>query len=88
MHRVCINWDVQGVAIAAAMVMGVEIYEFSPKRKLKSHGEMETLQKEQVALMLNRLLDFKIDEKYYDATDAFGSSFVFDVRIKFSLLKK
>ncbi|HRG68902.1 MAG TPA: crossover junction endodeoxyribonuclease RuvC [Saprospiraceae bacterium] len=64
----------QGVAIAAAMVMGVEIYEFSPKKIKKAITGNGNATKEQVALMLNRLLDFKIDEKYYDATDALAAA--------------
>ncbi len=64
----------QGVAIAAAMVMGLEIYEFSPKKIKKAITGNGNATKEQVAQMLNRLLDFKIDEKYYDATDALAAA--------------
>ncbi|MBK6545194.1 MAG: crossover junction endodeoxyribonuclease RuvC [Saprospiraceae bacterium] len=64
----------QGVAIAAAMVMGVDIFEFSPKKIKKSITGNGNATKEQVALMLGQILKFNIDIKYFDATDALGAA--------------
>ncbi|HEX5626197.1 MAG TPA: crossover junction endodeoxyribonuclease RuvC [Saprospiraceae bacterium] len=65
----------QGVAIAAAMVMGVEIHEFSPKSIKKSITGNGNASKEQVADMLGRILKYKIDVPYFDATDALAAAF-------------
>ena len=64
----------QGVAIAAAMVMGVEIHEFSPKQIKKSITGNGNATKEQVALMLKSILHFNIKSKYHDATDALAAA--------------
>ncbi len=64
----------QGVAIAAAMVMGVEIFEFSPKTIKKSITGNGNATKEQVAMMLKTILNFKIETKYHDATDALAAA--------------
>lgn len=64
----------QGVAIAAAMVMGVEIFEFSPKKIKKSITGNGNASKEQVAAMLRYILQYNIETKYYDATDALAAA--------------
>lgn len=64
----------QGVAIAAAMVMGVDIFEFSPKKIKKSITGNGNATKEQVASMLKNILDYKIESKYHDATDALAAA--------------
>ena len=58
------------MAIAAAMVMGVEIFEFSPKKIKKSITGNGNATKEQVASMLRSILNYSIETKYHDATDA------------------
>ena len=64
----------QGVAMAAAMTMGVDIYEYSPKKiKLAITGNGNA-SKEQVAFMLQARMNIKIDQKYLDATDALGAA--------------
>ncbi|MDQ3142975.1 MAG: crossover junction endodeoxyribonuclease RuvC [Bacteroidota bacterium] len=64
----------QGVAIAASMVMGVEIFEFSPKQiKLAVTGNGNS-SKEQVAAMLTSILSYNLVGKYLDATDALAAA--------------
>lgn len=60
----------QGVAIAAAMQGKLPVTEYSPKKIKQSITGNGNADKEQVWLMLQRLL--KIEEKphYFDATDA------------------
>lgn len=60
----------QGVAIAAAMRHGLEVTEYSPKKVKQSVTGNGNADKEQVMKMLQTLLSFKENPKYYDATDA------------------
>ena len=62
----------QGVAIAAALLKGVPVFEYPPTRIKQSITGNGSASKEQLAQMLTRLM--KIDElpKYLDATDALG----------------
>lgn len=62
----------QGVAIAAGMVNGVEVTEYSPRKIKQAITGNGNASKQQVAAMLKTTL--KIDElpQYFDATDALG----------------
>ena len=60
----------QGVAIAAAMGHGLEVTEYSPKKVKQSVTGNGNASKEQVLKMLQRLLNFKDDPRYFDASDA------------------
>ncbi len=60
----------QGVAIAAAMRHGLNVTEYSPKKVKQSVTGNGNASKEQVLKMLQRLLNFKDDPRYYDASDA------------------
>ncbi len=60
----------QGVAIAAAMRHGLEVTEYSPKKVKQSITGNGNAGKEQVMKMLQTLLVFKENPKYYDASDA------------------
>ena len=60
----------QGVSMAAAMTMGLNIEEYSPKSIKKSITGNGNATKEQVAAMLTQLLKRKFDDQYLDATDA------------------
>lgn len=60
----------QGVAIAAAMRHGLEVTEYSPKKVKQSVTGNGNASKEQVLKMLQRLLSFKDNPKYLDASDA------------------
>ena len=62
----------QGVAMAAAMTMGLEIFEYAPKKIKQSVTGNGNASKEQVAAMLNSILKVKIDTPNLDATDALG----------------
>ena len=60
----------QGVAIAAAMRHGLNVTEYSPKKVKQSITGNGNASKEQVLKMLQRLLNFADDPKYFDASDA------------------
>jgi crossover junction endodeoxyribonuclease RuvC len=60
----------QGVSIAAAITMGLEIYEYSPKKIKQSITGNGNAAKEQVAAMLSHLLKTPIQSTHFDATDA------------------
>ena len=60
----------QGVAIAAAMQAGLAVSEYSPKKVKQSITGNGNASKEQVLKMLQRMLKFEDEPKYFDATDA------------------
>lgn len=60
----------QGVAIAAAMGHGLDVTEYAPKKIKQSITGNGNASKEQVLKMLQRLLNFKEDPRYFDASDA------------------
>lgn len=64
----------QGVAMAAAMTMGLQIEEYAPKKIKQSVTGNGNASKEQVAAMLESILKIKITSKYLDATDALGAA--------------
>lgn len=64
----------QGVAIAAALSKNIPMTEYSPKKIKQSITGNGNASKEQVAAMLENLLNFKNEDKYLDATDALGAA--------------
>lgn len=64
----------QGVSMAAAMTMGLEIVEYSPKKIKQSITGNGNASKEQVAAMLKGMLKFTVKDHYLDATDALGAA--------------
>ena len=64
----------QGVSIAAAMVMGLDIQEFSPKKIKKSITGNGNASKEQVNSMLQSTLNYKFQTKFLDASDALATA--------------
>lgn len=60
----------QGVAIAAAMQAGIPVTEYSPRKVKQSITGNGNADKLQVLKMLQRLIVFEENPKYYDATDA------------------
>ena len=60
----------QGVAIAAAMRHDLAVTEYAPKKIKQSITGNGNASKEQVLKMLQRLLSFNEDPKYFDASDA------------------
>ena len=64
----------QGIAIAAALVRNIPIFEYSPKKIKQSVTGNGNASKEQVASMLQKLLLIKNLPHYLDATDALGAA--------------
>lgn len=62
----------QGVAMAAAITMGLSITEYAPKKVKQSVTGNGNASKEQVAAMLESILKIKITSTHFDATDALG----------------
>lgn len=60
----------QGVAMAAALAREIPIHEYAPKKVKQSVTGNGNASKEQVAKMLQTLLQFKESGKLLDATDA------------------
>ncbi len=60
----------QGVSMAAAMTMGLEIQEYAPKKIKQSVTGNGNASKEQVCAMLEQLLKRKFADQFLDATDA------------------
>jgi crossover junction endodeoxyribonuclease RuvC len=60
----------QGVAIAAAMMHGLETVEYAPRKIKQSVTGRGAATKEQVWKMLQHTLKFEEDVKFMDATDA------------------
>ncbi|MDQ0108003.1 Holliday junction endonuclease RuvC [Chitinophaga terrae (ex Kim and Jung 2007)] len=60
----------QGVAIAAAIHNGLTVTEYSPKKVKQSVTGNGNADKEQVWLMLQRILQITGKPDYFDATDA------------------
>ena len=64
----------QGVAIAAAITKGVEMTEYAPKKIKQSVTGNGNASKEQVAAMLETILNQKLDQISLDATDALAAA--------------
>ncbi|MCR9290213.1 crossover junction endodeoxyribonuclease RuvC [Saprospiraceae bacterium] len=64
----------QGVSIAAAITQGVEVTEYSPKKIKQSVTGNGNASKEQVAAMLQNIMDFELGDHYLDATDALATA--------------
>jgi len=60
----------QGVAIAAAMQVGLSVTEYSPKKVKQSITGNGNADKEQVWKMLQQILQIEKKPQYFDATDA------------------
>jgi crossover junction endodeoxyribonuclease RuvC len=64
----------QGVAIAAALMREIPVFEYQPRKIKLSITGTGNASKEQVAEMLMKLLDFKDMPKHLDATDGLGAA--------------
>jgi crossover junction endodeoxyribonuclease RuvC len=64
----------QGVCIAAALNRNIPVEEYSPKKIKQSLTGNGNASKEQVAAMLQRLLNIKELPKYLDATDGLAAA--------------
>lgn len=65
----------QGVAIAAALTRELAVFEYSPKKIKQSITGNGNASKEQVSLMLQKLLKFEESPKFFDATDGLGAAY-------------
>ncbi|MFA7115732.1 MAG: crossover junction endodeoxyribonuclease RuvC [Bacteroidales bacterium] len=64
----------QGAAICAAFLRDVPVYEYAPRKiKMAITGRGQAT-KEQVALMLSKILDVTMQSKYLDASDALAAA--------------
>ena len=59
----------QGIAMAAALARNIPVIEYAPRKIKQSITGNGNASKEQVALMLQRLLNFKETPEFLDATD-------------------
>lgn len=64
----------QGVAIAAALLYQIPYEEYTPRRIKQAVVGNGAASKEQVAAMLQKLLNFKDMPKYLDATDGLAAA--------------
>ena len=64
----------QGVAMAAAIVNGVNVTEYSPKQIKLSITGSGNASKEQVSAMLKTIIGYDFTVEYLDATDALGAA--------------
>ena len=64
----------QGVAIAAAITMGLDITEYAPKKIKQSVTGNGNSSREQVAAMLNSIVIGKTNSASLDASDALGAA--------------
>ncbi len=64
----------QGVAIATALLEGVTVTEYSPKKIKQSITGNGNATKEQVAAMLQQLCKFDLQPKFLDATDGLAAA--------------
>lgn len=64
----------QGVSIAASLVKGVEVFEYSPKKIKMAITGNGNASKEQVAKMLQQLCKFELQPKFLDATDGLAAA--------------
>lgn len=79
----------QGVAIAAAMTKGVQVYEYAPlkiKQSLTGNGNAS---KEQVCAMVFRVLGIEANQpRFLDATDAMAAAICHGIHCKFNEIAK
>ena len=64
----------QGIAMAAALVRKIPIFEYSPKKIKQSVTGNGNASKEQVAAMIQKILLIKTLPHYLDTTDALGAA--------------
>lgn len=64
----------QGLCIAAALSKDILFYEYSPRKIKQSITGNGASSKEQVALMLQRIIEFETMPKDLDATDALAAA--------------
>lgn len=74
----------QGVAIAAALSLGVKVYEYAPLKIKQSLTGNGSASKEQVCAMVFRLLNLTLEKpRHLDATDALAAAICHGLHCKF-----
>lgn len=64
----------QGVAMAAGLVNGVEIFEYAPRKIKQAVTGNGRASKLMVSKTLEQMLDFTAEEKFMDATDGLAAA--------------
>lgn len=78
----------QGVAIAAAMALGLEVHEYAPLKIKQSLTGKGSASKEQVCAMVFRLLNIRSEQpRFLDASDALAAAICHGINARFDLLK-
>jgi len=62
----------QGTAISAAILHQIPVFEYAPRKVKQSITGYGNASKEQVSLLLQNILKFKVTSQYLDSTDALG----------------
>lgn len=78
----------QGVAIAAAMMAGLEATEYAPRKIKQSITGRGSATKVQVWQMLQHILKFEEDVRFMDATDAVAVALCHHYQNRFPELQK
>jgi crossover junction endodeoxyribonuclease RuvC len=78
----------QGVAIAAAMMNGLQAVEYAPRKVKQSITGKGNATKEQVWQMLQHILKFEEDPRFMDATDAVAVALCHHFQSKLPLPKE
>ena len=60
----------QGVAMTAAMVHDLPIFEYAPRKVKQAVTGQGNASKHQVGKMLEQILDFQVESQFLDSTDA------------------
>ena len=60
----------QGAALTAAIIKGIEVAEYAPRKAKIAICGNGAASKEQVAMMIQKTLNVTLEPKYLDATDA------------------
>lgn len=78
----------QGIAIAAALSNHLQVYEYSPRKIKQSLTGNGNASKEQVAAMLQKILNFDEFPRFLDATDALAAAVCHSYQNKFNDTEK
>jgi len=65
----------QGAAIGAAVSRGLPVFEYAPRKAKMSITGVGNASKEQVMVMLGKILKIEMDNKYLDASDALAIAY-------------
>ena len=60
----------QGAAITAALRRGIPVYEYAPRKAKLAITGVGQASKEQVSIMIQKILGVTLENRFLDATDA------------------